>query len=80
MAESTRGNKRRAAALANLMSLMRRSPEVARLMILLLVWGHVRASAGTSTLHERPLQGRSQVKGGRRRKRFSLKRPRERFL
>ncbi len=80
MAEQSNKKRRRAAALANLMSQMRRSPELARLMILLLVWGHVRARAGYSTLRERPVGRKQAGKGGQRRKSFSLKRPRERFL
>ena len=80
MAESNQGNKRRAAVLANLMSQMRRSPELARLMILLLVWGHVRSRAGYSTMRARRAGKRHRGKDGRRRKSFSLKRPRERFL
>jgi hypothetical protein len=80
MVERVQKKRRRAAVLANLMSQMRRSPELARLMILLLVWGHVRARAGYTTLRERPLRARRRGKGGQRRKSFSLKRPRERFL
>jgi hypothetical protein len=80
MAEGATMNKRRAAALANLMSQMRRSPELARLMILLLVWASVRARRGYTTLSERPVRRGLSLKRGQRRKSFSVKRPRERFL
>jgi hypothetical protein len=80
MADSTQGNKRRAAALANLMSQMRRSPELTRLIILLLIWGHVRARPGYTTQADQPVPRGLPVRRGQRRKSFSLKRPRERFL
>ena len=80
MAEMTEMNKRRAARLASLMDQMRRSPELARLMILLIVWAHVRARAGYTTMAERPIRRGLRQKRGQRRKSFSLKRPRERFL
>ena len=72
--------KRRAAVAASLMSQMRRSPELTRLMIILLVWGNVRSRAGFSTLGEQPVRKGLGRKRGQRRKSFSLKRPRERFL
>jgi len=80
MVESGKTKRRRAAVLANLISQMRRSPELARLMILLLVWSSVRARAGYSTLRQRPAGKKPRGKDSRRKKSFSLKRPRERFL
>lgn len=80
MVEPTQGKKRRAAVLANLMSQMRRSPELTRLIILLLVWGHVRARPGYTTQSDEPVRRGLRLKRGQRRKSFSLKRPRERFL
>lgn len=80
MVDRSERKRRRAAVLANLMSQMSRSPELARLMILVLVWGHVRARAGYSTLRGRPIGKKRRGKGDQRRKSFSLKRPRERFL
>lgn len=73
-------SKRKAAVLAALMSQMRRSPELTRLMILLLVWGHVRSREGYATLDSGPIRRRPRGRRGQRRKSFSLKRPRERFL
>lgn len=73
-------NRRRAAVVATLMRQMRRSPELTRLMIILLVWGNVRSRASYSTLAERPARRGHSRKRGQRRKSFSLKRPRERFL
>jgi len=63
-----------------LMGQMRRSPELTRLLILLLVWGHVRSRGGYETMAERPIRRGQNRKSGQRRKSFSLKRPRERFL
>jgi hypothetical protein len=80
MAERGEVNKRRAAVVAALMSQMRRSPELTRLMIILLVWGHVRSRRGYETMAERPLHRGLSRKRGQRRMSFSLKRPRERFL
>ena len=73
-------SKRKAAVMATLMSQMRRSPELARLMLLLLVWGHVRSREGYTTLDDGPIRRRHRTRRGQRRKSFSLKRPRERFL
>jgi hypothetical protein len=80
MAERSEANTRRAAALANLLAQMRRSPELTRLMLLLLVWGSVRSRSGYESVSERPVRRGLSRKRGQRRKSFSLKRPRERFL
>lgn len=80
MAERSEAKKRRAATLANLMSQMRRSPELTRLLLLLLIWGHVRARPGFTTISERPVRRGYRRKRGQRRKSFSVRRPRERFL
>jgi hypothetical protein len=80
MGEQGKSKKRRPAVLAMLVSQMRRSPELTRLMILLLVWGHVRSRGGYNTMNERPIRRGHSRKRGQRRKSFSLKRPRERFL
>ena len=73
-------NPRKAAVMAALASQMRRSPELTRLMLLLLVWGHVRSRDGYSILDSGPVVRPPRRKRGQRRKSFSLKRPRERFL
>jgi len=80
MVDQGKSRKRRAAVLAMLMGQMRRSPELTRLLILLLVWGHVRSRGGYETMAERPIRRGQNRKSGQRRKSFSLKRPRERFL
>ncbi|UCG24857.1 MAG: hypothetical protein JSW55_02340 [Chloroflexota bacterium] len=80
MAKPPEVSKRKAAVMAALTSQMRRSPELARLMLLLLVWGHVRSRVGYTTLDSGPVVRRSRGRRGQRRKSFSLKRPRERFL
>jgi hypothetical protein len=72
--------KRRAAVVANLMAQLRRSPELTRLVILLVIWGHVRARPGYRTMSQRSIRPGRKGKTGQRRKGFSLKRPRERFL
>lgn len=80
MAERVEPRRRRAAVMASLLVQMRRSPELTKVLILLLVWGNVRARAGFTTLQEEPIRGGRRNKRGQRRKSFSLKRPRERFL
>jgi hypothetical protein len=72
--------KRRQAILANLMGQLGRSPEMTRLMILLIVWGNVRARSGYTTHNERPARTGTRARRGQRRKSFTLKRPRQRFL
>jgi hypothetical protein len=73
-------NRRRQAILANLMAQLGRSPEMTRLLILMIVWGNVRARHGYTTVVEQPVRRGHSRKRGQRRKSFSVKRPRERFL
>lgn len=79
-ATQTPSKKRRAAVLATLLAQLNRSPELAKILILLLVWGHVRSRPGYTTFEAqstpKPKVSRSISKG----KGFNVKRPRERFL
>ncbi|MDX1613049.1 MAG: hypothetical protein R3300_01995 [Candidatus Promineifilaceae bacterium] len=80
MADGNRSSRRRWVALSVLLTRLGRSPELTKLLLLLLVWGHVRARAGHTTLEvqsgPKPARQASVPKG----KGFSIKRPRQRFL
>ena len=71
--------KKKAAVIATLLSQASRSPELTKIMILLLVWGNVRSRSGYTTIEAQsplnaPQQNRTKGKG------FAVKRARERFL
>jgi hypothetical protein len=72
--------RRRTAILAMMFSQFGRSPELTRLVILLLVWGHIRSRQGYTTLEDSGIRKVPRRRRGLRRKSFSLKRPRQRFL
>ena len=54
MVEQRKSSRRRNALMAVLFSQMSRSPELTKLMVLLLVWGHVRSRPGYTTLDGGP--------------------------
>ena len=79
MADQGKSKRRRVALMAMLLSQMSRSPEITRLMILLLVWGQVRSRPYTrleqgSTFKPSQLKEPPKVRG------FGVRRPRDRFL
>ena len=66
--------------MAVLLSQMSRSPELTKLMVLLLVWGHVRSRPGYTTLETQPGLKPSRQKSTPKGQGFGVRRPRERFL
>lgn len=68
------------ALLAVLLSQMSRSPELTRLMLLLLVWGHLRSRPGYTTMEFQPGSKTAHLDSAPKGKGFQLRRPRERFL
>ena len=80
MAMQGEAGKQKAAIIATLLSQASRSPELTKIMILLLVWGNVRSRSGYTTIEaQSPLNAPQQnrVTEG---KGFAVKRARERFL
>jgi hypothetical protein len=80
MATPDHRRRRQAAVLALLLARLARSPELARLLLLIVIWGHVRSRPRYAIVE--PPSGpkakrRSPAPTGRG---FSVKRPRERFL
>ncbi len=72
--------KQKAAIIATLLSQVSRSPELTKIMILLLVWGNVRSRSGYTTVEVQSPLNPPQQKRATKRKGFTVKRPRERFL
>jgi hypothetical protein len=66
--------------MAVLFSQMSRSPELTKLMVLLLVWGNVRSRPGYTTLDGQPNFKPSCPKRPPKGRGFGVRRPRERFL
>lgn len=80
MVTQGKSSKRKAAILSTLLVQLNKSPELAKIMLLVLVWGHVRSRPGFFTLKERSTQKPSRQDKLLKGKGFSIKRPRERFL
>jgi hypothetical protein len=80
MAEQARSSRRRNALMAVLFSQMSRSPELTKLMVLLLVWGNVRSRPGYTTLDGGPNFKPSRLKRPPKGRGFGVRRARERFL
>lgn len=63
------------------MAQLGRSPELTRLMILVILWGHIRLRPGyTMAEDEQPPIPAQRRKSVPKRKGFTVKRPRSRFL
>jgi hypothetical protein len=73
-------SKRKIALLALLLHQMSRSPELTKLMVLLIVWGHVRSRPGYDILVDGPVPKVSQLANVPKGQGFQVRRPRERFL
>jgi hypothetical protein len=76
----SKSNRRRAALLSTLLSQVSKSPELAKIMLLLLVWGNVRSRSGYTMLEVRPALKPSRDNIAPKRRGFTVKLPRERFL
>ncbi len=79
MAVQVKARRRKTALLALLLLQMRKSPELAKLMLLLLVWGHVRSRPGYSIVESPSFKGTEQQSAPKG-KGINVRRPRERFL
>ncbi len=63
------------------LSQLGRAPELTRLVILLLLWGNIRMRLSYSMVDEsRPAIPAASLKRAAKRKGFTMKRPRSRFL
>ena len=80
MVEQARSSRRRNALMAVLFSQMSRSPELTKLMVLLLVWGNVRSRPGYTIVDGGPNFKPSRLKRSPKGRGFGVRRPRERFL
>jgi hypothetical protein len=80
MANQRKSKERKEAVLSALLSQASKSPELTKILILLIVWSHVRSRPGYTladtgpALKPRPQESLPAKQG------FNVKRPRERFL
>jgi hypothetical protein len=80
MVNQRKSVNRKAAIITSLFSQVNRSPELTKILILLLVWGNVRSRSGYTTVEAQAISKSPQQKSITKKKGFSVKRPRERFL
>lgn len=80
MVEQGKSSKRKAAILSMLLAQLSKSPELAKIMLLLLVWGNVRSRTGFFTLKTRSTSKPPGQNKLPKRRGFAIKRPREKFL
>lgn len=80
MAKRGDESKQKAALIATLLSQVSRSPELTKILILLLVWGNVRSRSGYTTVETQAVTKLPRQNRTTKRKGLSVKRLRERFL
>ena len=80
MAKQVKSSERKAAVVSALLSQLSKSPELTKILILLIVWGHVRSRLGYTLANTRPTLKANRQKRSPARQGFTVKRPRERFL
>jgi hypothetical protein len=73
-------DKKKVAIIAMLLSQASRSPELTKIMILLLVWGNVRSRSGYTPVESQSPLKSPQQKSANKKMGFTVKQPRARFL
>jgi hypothetical protein len=80
MANQVKSSERKAAVVSALLSQARRSPELTKILILLIVWGHVLSRPGYTLADSGPALKPGPQPSLPAKQGFTVKRPRERFL
>ena len=80
MANQVKSSERKAAVLSALLSQVSKSPELTKILILLIVWGHVRSRPGYTLADTGPALPTGPQEHPPAKQGFTVKRPRERFL
>lgn len=80
MAKQVKSSERKAAALSALLSQASKSPELTKILILLIVWSHVRSRPGYTLADSQPAPKPGPQTSLPAKQGYTVKRPRERFL